>query len=271
MHDRWRRIAALVRKDVDEIGSQPGLILPAVAMVLGLSLPAFLLLVITPRLTGESLADSEFAEFAAAAVTTIPGLITLDPAGQAQALVLQHFLMFSLIVPVLGSLSLAAQAVIGEKQARALEPLLATPLTTTELLVAKAMAPFGLSMLLMLASFGVYLGGMALWGERGVWQTLFWPRTLLLYGLLGPLVSWTALMLAAIVSSRVNDARTAQQLGGFIILPITGLFVGQLVGQFLLGMPALLMAALAIVLANLALTWVGVRVFQRETILMRWK
>ena len=55
---------------------------------------------------------------------------------------------------------------------------------------------------------------MALWGEPRVWQTMFWPRTLLLYGVLGPLVSWTALMLAAIVSSRVNDARTAQQLGG---------------------------------------------------------
>jgi ABC-2 type transport system permease protein len=271
MHSRWRRIAALVRKDADEIGRQPGLILPAVAMVLGLSLPAFLLLVITPRLTGESLADSEFAEAAAAAVTMLPGLKDLDPAGQAQAFVLQQFLMFSLIVPVLGSLSLAAQAVIGEKQSRALEPLLATPLTTTELLVAKAVTPFGLSMLLTLATFCLYLAGIAWWGEPRVWRTMFWPRTLLLYGVLGPLVSWTALMLAAIVSSRVNDARTAQQLGGFIILPITGLFVGQLVGQFLLGVPALLLTALAIVLANLALTWLGVRVFQRETILMRWK
>jgi len=161
--------------------------------------------------------------------------------------------------------------VIGEKQARALEPLLATPLTTAELLVAKAVAPFVLSMLLLLATFCLYLVGMALWGEPRVWQTMFWPRTLLMYGMLGPLVSWTALMLAAIVSSRVNDARTAQQLGAFIILPITGLFVGQLVGQFLLGIPALLLTALAIVLANVALTWVGVQVFQRETILMRWR
>ena len=271
MPSRWGRISAIVRKDADEIGRQPGLILPAVAMVLGLSFPAFLLLVITPRLTGESLADSEFAESAAAAMAMLPGLNALDSAGQAQAFVLQHFLMFSLIVPVLGSLSLAAQAVIGEKQARALEPLLATPLTTAELLVAKAVAPFVLSMLLLLATFCLYLVGMALWGEPRVWQTMFWPRTLLMYGMLGPLVSWTALMLAAIVSSRVNDARTAQQLGAFIILPITGLFVGQLVGQFLLGIPALLLTALAIVLANVALTWVGVRVFQRETILMRWR
>ena len=48
MPSRWRRIAAIVRKDADEMAGQPGLILPAVAMVLGLSLPAFLLLVITP-------------------------------------------------------------------------------------------------------------------------------------------------------------------------------------------------------------------------------
>ena len=271
MSSRWRRISAIVRKDLDDVGRQPGLLLPAVAMVLGLTLPAFLVLVITPRLTGESLADSEFAEAAAAAITVIPGLAPLAAAGQAQALVLQHFLMFSLIVPVLGSLSLAAQAVIGEKQSRALEPLLATPLTTTELLVAKVATPFGLSMLLTLASFCLYLAGMGVWGEPGVWRTMFWPRTVLLYGLLGPLVSWTALMLAAIVSSRVNDARTAQQLGAFIILPITALFVGQLAGQFLLGVPALLLTALALVLANLALTWVGVRVFQRETILIRWK
>ena len=36
-------------------------------------------------------------------------------------------------------LSAAAHAVVGEKQARTLEPLLATPITTVELLVAKVL------------------------------------------------------------------------------------------------------------------------------------
>jgi ABC-2 type transport system permease protein len=89
--------------------------------------------------------------------------------------------------------------------------------------------------------------------------------------LLGPLVSLTALLTAAIVSSRVNDARTAQQLGGFLALPISALFVAQLAGQFLLGVGALLATALVLVAVNAALLWVGVRVFQRETILMRWR
>jgi ABC-2 type transport system permease protein len=271
MSSSWQRIAAIVGKDVEEIGRQPGLLLPAVAMVLGLSFPAFLLLVITPRLTGESLAESDFAAAAAAAATVAPELSSLTPSGQAQSFVLQQFLLFSLTVPVMGSLSLAAQSVIGEKQSKALEPLLATPITTAELLVGKVATPFALSMILMLASFMLYLAGMALWGEPGVWRTLFWWRTLLLYGLLGPLVSWTALMLAVIVSSRVNDPRTAQQLGGFIVLPITALFVGQLAGQFLLSEPALLATALVLAITNMALTWGGVRLFQRETILMRWK
>jgi ABC-2 type transport system permease protein len=104
-----------------------------------------------------------------------------------------------------------------------------------------------------------------------VWRTLFWSRTLLLFLLLGPLVSLTALLTAAIVSSRVNDARSAQQLGGFLALPITALFVAQLAGQFLLGVGALLLTGAVLAVANVFLFWAGVRVFQRETILMRWR
>jgi ABC-2 type transport system permease protein len=73
------------------------------------------------------------------------------------------------------------------------------------------------------------------------------------------------------VSSRVNDARTAQQIGGFLALPLTALFVAQLAGQFLLGVSALVMTAAILVVINLVLLWVGVRVFQRETILVRWR
>ena len=107
-------------------------------------------------------------------------------------------------------------------------------------------------------------------GRARVWQTLFWPRTLLLFRLLGPLVRDRADAGRHRVVAGQRRAHCSAT-GCFIILPITGLFVGQLVGQFLLGIPALLLTALAIVLANVALTWVGVRVFQRETILMRWR
>ncbi|MDH4066145.1 MAG: ABC transporter permease subunit, partial [Acidobacteriota bacterium] len=187
----WTRVAALARKDAEEIRRQPGLILPAVAITVGLTLPGFVVMLMLPRLTGESLADSDFAEAAQAAARLAPALADYPFEAQAQIFLLQQFLMFGLLVPVLGSLSLSAQAIIGEKQARALEPLLTTPLGTGELLLAKVLTPFVLSMALMTTTFLLYLVGTALWAEPGVWRTLFWPRTLVLYGVMGPLVSLT--------------------------------------------------------------------------------
>ena len=51
----------------------------------------------------------------------------------------QQFLMVFLLMPITGAMALAAHAIVGEKQARTLEPLLATPITTTELLIAKVL------------------------------------------------------------------------------------------------------------------------------------
>jgi ABC-2 type transport system permease protein len=271
MSDRWRRILVLARKDADEVVRQPALILSALAMVAGLAAPGLFLLLVAPRLLGEPLADTDFRDAASAIAADLPGLGRLTFEGQAQAFILQQFLLFGLLVPVFGALSLAAQGIIGEKQGRSLEPLLTTPITVSELLLAKVLTPFVLSMALLVLTYALYLSCVFLWGEPGVWLTLFWPRTLLTYGVLGPLISLTALLVAALVSSRVNDARTAQQLGGVLALPLTALFVAQLAGQFLLGSLALLATAAVLTAFNVVLVWAGVRVFQRETILMRWK
>lgn len=265
------RVKALAAKDMEEVRHQPGLLLPAAAMILATAIPAILVMIVAPAITGEDLADSDFGRAAGLARDAFPSIASLSPRGQAQAFLLQQFLMFSLMAPILGSMSLAAQGIIGEKQARALEPLLATPITTGELLLAKILTPFALSMALLAATFLLYLVGMAALGEPGVWQTLFWPRTLAVFAVVGPIVTVTALAIAAIVSSRVNDARTAQQLGGFLVLPIVALFIAQMAGQFLLGMPAILLTAVALAAVNVVLLIVGVRVFDRQTILMRWK
>jgi ABC-2 type transport system permease protein len=267
----WFRIRAIALKDADEVRHQPAVLVPAVAMVLAVALPGFLLLIVAPRFTGVALADPDIVAAANRVAAQLPGLAELTPEGQAQAFLLQQFLMFSLLVPIFSALSLAAQAIVGEKQARSLEPLLATPITVAELLLGKVLTPLVLSLVLMGITYLLHLVVVLALGEAGVWWTLFWPRTLLLYLGIGPLVSVTALLSAAIVSSRANDARSAQQLGGLIVLPLTALFVAQLAGQFLVGMTALGLTAAGLVLVNLGLVWAGMRVFQRETILMRWK
>ena len=66
-----------------------------------------------------------------------------------------------------------------------------------------------------------------------------------------------ALQLAICVSSRVNDSRTAQQLGVFVILPIPALMVGQLLGTMQLTTPNVAMT-LAPGLANAGMMWVAI-------------
>jgi ABC-2 type transport system permease protein len=168
-------------------------------------------------------------------------------------------------------MSLAAHSVVGEKQARSLEPLLVTPITTFELLGAKVLGAFIPSVVLTAVSFFVYVLIAAVFARDGVAGVLLGPRSISVVFLLGPLAALAALQMAVCISSRVNDARTAQQIGVFVILPIAGLLVGQLFGALTLTVALVAAMAVGLVVVNALLVWLGVALFDRETILTRWK
>ena len=107
------------------------------------------------------------------------GDAALDPEGAVQAWIFQQFLVLLVLTPVAGSMSVAAYSVIGEKQARTLEPLLATPITTFELLAAKVLgvAAAGARADVSSAS-ALYVGGVALLARPGVFAMLLTPRSL---------------------------------------------------------------------------------------------
>lgn len=268
----WRRVMAVARKDAEELSHQPGAVLPGIAMVFGSLIPAFLVVIGAPLVAGKDFEQSgEFAEQAIAAVGRVPELATLGGNALIQAFLFHQFALLLLLVPVVGAMAIATHAVIGEKQAKALEPLLATPLSTVELLAAKTLTPLVFAVALTWIALGLYVGGIVVVAEPGVWQAIVGVRLLVMFGVLGPLVALAALQLAVIVSSRASDPRSAQQLASLMILPITAVFVGQMIGAYVVGLPALTLGAAGCVVLNAILLWIGVRVFQRETILMRWR
>jgi ABC-2 type transport system permease protein len=69
----------------------------------------------------------------------------------------------------------------------------------------------------------------------------------------------------------VNDTRSAQQIGALVILPIAGLLVVQLTGTFVLTPPVIAYLAIALGGVNIGLMLIGVKLFDREAILTRWK
>jgi ABC-2 type transport system permease protein len=265
------RVAALLRKELADLRHNPGVFLPAL-LTAGVSMAIpFFVAVVVPAWTGERLSESSDFQIALEMYRTQPGTRGLDAEAAVQAWVFQQFLPLLVLAPVAASMSVAAYTVIGEKQARTLEPLLATPITTFELLSAKVLGALIPAVALTFASFVVYGLGMALFTHAGAVRVLLAPRSLSMVFVLGPLAALAALQLAVCVSSRVNDARSAQQIGALIILPLAGLLVGQLTGS--VALTGRLIAAFAVVLValNAVLIRVGIELFDRESILTRWR
>jgi len=265
------RMMVLFRKELADQRQNLALFVPAVLVGLVSMCIPVLIAIVVPYVSGERLSDSSDFQVAVEMYKTRPEMRSLDPEGAIQAYIFQYFLVMLVLVPVTSAMSVAAFSVVGEKQARSLEPLLATPITTFELLGGKVLGAFVPSVVLTVASIAVYLVITAATARPGVFWTLLSPRSLALVFLMGPLAALAALQMAVCVSSRVNDARTAQQVGALVILPIAGLLVAQIFGILELTIPVVLGIALGLAVVNAGLMWLAIVLFDRETILTRWK
>jgi len=265
------RMLALLRKELADERQNLGLFVPSlIVAVVAILLPVFVAIVV-PYATGERLSDSSDFEIAVELYRSQPGTRTLDPETAIQAYLFQFFAVMLVLIPVTSSMSLAAYSVVGEKQARTLEPLLVTPITTFELLGAKVLGAFLPSIALTAVSYIVYVLITVIFARPGVAGILLGARSIATVFVLGPLAALAALQMAVCVSSRVNDARTAQQIGVLVILPIPGLLVGQLFGALTLSVPVIASIALGLLAINAGLIWLAIALFDRETILTRWK
>ncbi len=262
------RVRALLLKELLDVSRNLAALLPVgIVAVATIALP-LTIAVIIPAMTGHRLGgDRDLATVSLAAGAHVE--LTAD--ARVQFFLFQQFLMVFLLMPITGAMALAAHAVIGEKQARTLEPLLATPITTAELLVAKALGALTPTLAISVVALFVYFGAIALFAEPGVMRTMIAPRTLLLVGFVGPAAALVALQVAIVVSSRVNDARTAQQFGVLIIIPLTAVLIAQFTGTLWLSATAMALIGLGLVGVWILLTLLSVALFERETILTRWR
>lgn len=266
------RILTLIGKELRELRANPGALMPAlVLLVPSVGLP-FLVLNLIPRITGETLASDEDIQHIVELTKVVqPALASLPLEAASQAFMLQQFLFLFLIGPIVAAVSLVAYSVVGEKQARTLEPLLTTPLTTVEILIAKVLAAFVPALIGEAIGFALFVLIVTMFAQPGVLGALLTVRTAVLLTLVGPLAALTALQMAIAVSSRASDPRSAQQIATVVVLPIAALLVGQITGVFIIGTAMLLLAALSLLAIWLVVATFSVALFQRETILTRWK
>ena len=178
------------------------------------------------------------------------------------------FMMIPLIIPV----NIAAYSIVGEKTTRSLEPLLATPITTVELLIAKNLAAVIPAVLATWLAFFVYVvGAWVIVQSPNVMAALVQPSWWFVVIIVGPLLSILSVNFSLMVSSRVNDPRVAEQLSAVVILPLLAIFIGQIAGLFLVNQQLIFIMTIVLILIDSLMIYFAVRLFQRETILTRWK
>jgi ABC-2 type transport system permease protein len=190
----------------------------------------------------------------------------------SQIFLVNEFLLFYMIIPVIIPITIAAYSIVGEKATHSLEPLLATPISTTELLTGKSIAAAVPAILATWASFAVFILLAPLVGASpAVVAYIISPTWLLAVIVAGPLMAILSVNFALFVSSRVNDPRVAEQISAVLVLPILMVLFGQIAGFIVLNVGTMLLFIAGLAVVDVALIYLGARLFQRETILTRWK
>jgi len=181
-------------------------------------------------------------------------------------------LILLIMIPVTIPTVTASYSFVGEKMNKSLEPLLATPITDVELLIGKSASIFVISMVATWISFGVaasvvdVLTGPVL-GSYPL-PNPYWIVGMLL---LAPGMCLMSILANVLVSSKVNDVRVSQQIGGVLVLPILLFFIFSLTGYLSTGLLPIILFSGTVFAVDGGILWLSLRVFRREEILVNWK
>jgi ABC-2 type transport system permease protein len=159
-----------------------------------------------------------------------------------------------LLIPCINAMMIALHSFVGEKERRTMETLLFSPITVKDLFLGKVLSAFIPAIGITLLSF-ILFGIITISLTYDMFGFLIFPNTnwLILILWVVPMITILTILVNVFVSARAKGFQEAQQLGGILILPIMGLFVGQATG-FLVMKPAVLsLIGLVLLMLNLVL------------------
>ncbi|MEM9463961.1 MAG: ABC transporter permease subunit [Actinomycetota bacterium] len=263
----WPVVWSIVRRDLTAVRRSKAVVIPM------LLVPTLLMLVL-PLLVGYAARSASSSEVGADAfLDSVPRQLAepieaLPPQAQLLTLILGFLLApLFMIVPLMVSAVIAADAFAGEKERRTMETLLHLPVSDRDLFLAKLLTG-------MVPALAVSWGGFLAFSV--VANAVSWGRV---DGLLVPnrlwlvMIFWVAPAVAMLglgvmvrVSARSRTSQEANQLGGAVILPLIFIAVGQSTGILLVSLQIALAIGAVIWVIALFLVWRGSRHFSRDRI-----
>ena len=124
--------------------------------------------------------------------------------------------MILLSIPALAPSVVATYAVVGERSQGTLEPVLTTPIRREELVLAKALAALVPTLAISYGVFAFFVAATKLFAQPAVASAVLQVPDVLVQVLFTPLLAAWSIWVGIAVSTRTNDVRVAQQVGGAI-------------------------------------------------------
>jgi len=244
------------------------LILPLIGIVLPV---AFALA--TPAMLRDAEAHRDPAmQTVIAMLQRLPEFAGLQPAEAMARYLVRAVAGIFLLMPVVLSSTSAAFSIVGEKQQRTLEPILATPITDRQLLMGKLLASGAPTVLTTWAAGAAacILVDALTWGRFSgpLLPDRFWVVGLLV---LAPLLGVAVILVTMLMSARSTDPQATVQATALAVIPAFLLGFGAFGKLLTVSFPALLAASGAVLVLDLALFRRNLVGFRREEILTRWK
>ncbi len=179
-------------------------------------------------------------------------------------------LLFLQLIPVMLPTTIAAYAVIGEREQGTLEPVLTTPVTDRALLAGKAIAAVLPTVAISWLLYAVYVGLAQLFAPAVVVSQIWTLDQVVAMAVLTPALAAFAILVGILISLRSTDFRVAQQLAVLASLPVIGL-VALVTFRVIRPSAALYAAAAGAVGLMAAGCWrLATGLFNRERLLTRF-
>jgi hypothetical protein len=185
---------------------------------------------------------------------------------------LDAFSFLYVIGAALAPLGIASYSLIGEKVQKSLEPLLATPTTDEEILAGKSIAAF------LPAIVANYIGALIFTVLMDLFtystlKSLYFPNSnfAIILFLLAPLACILSVGYNILVSSKVNDVRSAYQFGTLILVPLGAVYLLSELKVFSLTTGNMLIMGAVLAVTDGIVFYLVKTTFRREEILTKWK
>ena len=263
-----RVVRAIALKDLRAISANLQVLLPMVIVpaVIGVLVPAGLLLTALYLEPGAQLKDLESIIGSLPAGALAEQLALLPGVREQVGYFMANYLLapFYLLIPLMAASTVTADSFAGEKERGTLESLLFSPATLTELFLGKAAAALAAALALTFGTFLLTFAALNVIGWRA-YGGLFFPTAnwlpLLLFVI--PVLSVAVIFLNVFISAWVRTFQAAYQFGGIMVVPVLGLFLGQLSGLLLLSPGLIIVIGAALLAVDVLLLFTFLRFLDR--------